>query len=224
MVPAYRLQRADGTTPAGPTRSCGCTRTLGDLTGRHFGRLVVTCEMPPEKKAGRMWRCLCDCGNEVAVSSTSLINGYVRSCGCLRRESIASKAQDGAKAAHTKEANEKRSMTVFGKPGSEARKSLGIKLRNELERSGVIKDHANIAIIAAESPSANNPYRGVCWNNAKNSWMAYCQVKGIKWRKTGFKTPEEAKRARDKKQSELLELTGLEEAIRRRKNRNVRSC
>ena len=30
-----------------------------------------------------MWRCKCDCGNEVIVRSASLVTGVTKSCGCL---------------------------------------------------------------------------------------------------------------------------------------------
>ena len=31
-----------------------------------------------------MWRCKCDCGKEVIVQSSNLINGNTKSCGCLK--------------------------------------------------------------------------------------------------------------------------------------------
>jgi hypothetical protein len=33
-----------------------------------------------------VWRCICICGNERAVSAVHLRNGHTTSCGCLRRE------------------------------------------------------------------------------------------------------------------------------------------
>lgn len=58
-----------------------------DLTGQTFGRLTVT--GPSEKPTlhnGKLWRCLCACGNEKVLSSGHLRSGNTRSCGCLRRE------------------------------------------------------------------------------------------------------------------------------------------
>lgn len=34
-----------------------------------------------------MWKCICDCGNTVDVSTTSLNAGHKKSCGCLNTES-----------------------------------------------------------------------------------------------------------------------------------------
>ena len=56
-----------------------------DLTGQRFGKLVVISE---EEKRGeaRMWKCKCDCGNDVVVMQRHLSSGHTKSCGCLRRE------------------------------------------------------------------------------------------------------------------------------------------
>lgn len=58
---------------------------LIDLTDKAFGRLHVICR---EENRGRqtMWRCRCDCGNEVTVAAAHLRNGHTKSCGCLLSE------------------------------------------------------------------------------------------------------------------------------------------
>lgn len=55
------------------------------LEGKKFGRLNVI-ECVGSKKNRRMWRCSCDCGNEVIVSASSLVGGMTKSCGCLARD------------------------------------------------------------------------------------------------------------------------------------------
>jgi hypothetical protein len=59
-----------------------------DLTNKRFGRLVVLNKTDKrDNRRGLIWNCKCDCGNTKNISSGTLTNGYVRSCGCLRRES-----------------------------------------------------------------------------------------------------------------------------------------
>lgn len=76
---------------SGATQSCGCSKSVGprkiDLTGRKFGRLTVVEENGRARKKRVIWRCKCDCGNEVDVLSAELTAGDTRSCGCIRRES-----------------------------------------------------------------------------------------------------------------------------------------
>ena len=61
-----------------------------DLTGHRFGRLIVIREYGRSKYGKIMWLCRCDCGGEVVVTSCDLCSGRTQSCGCLRREQIAS--------------------------------------------------------------------------------------------------------------------------------------
>ena len=64
--------------------------TKKDLTGHRFGRLVVIREYGRSKDGQITWLCRCDCGAEVVVTSGNLRSGGTKSCGCLRRERIAS--------------------------------------------------------------------------------------------------------------------------------------
>lgn len=40
----------------------------------------------------RMYRCLCDCGEETIVRGTLLRNGQTKSCGCLANRGSATRA------------------------------------------------------------------------------------------------------------------------------------
>jgi hypothetical protein len=67
---------------------------LMDLTGKKFGRLLVTGYHGPHvmpSAVGHQWKCVCDCGNKVVVLGGGLRSG-TRSCGCLQRE-LTSKAK-----------------------------------------------------------------------------------------------------------------------------------
>ena len=74
----------------GKSRDCGCTRKnklrdkVKDLTGQKFGKLTVIEMLDDRNKYGRiMYRCACDCGNNINVLGNSLTMGHTLSCGCL---------------------------------------------------------------------------------------------------------------------------------------------
>lgn len=75
------------TLQRGTVLDCGCESRVKpgqkDLTGVRFGKLV--CVEPTAKRqyGCAVWRCVCDCGNTVLVSTHQLTAGYVKSCGCL---------------------------------------------------------------------------------------------------------------------------------------------
>ena len=56
-----------------------------DLTGQRFGRLTVV-ERIGTKNRQSLWKCKCDCKNEVTVLAYNLKNGRTTSCGCFRKE------------------------------------------------------------------------------------------------------------------------------------------
>lgn len=66
-------------------KSCGCTSTLGDLTGMRFARLVVVGAAEP-MSGGRAWECRCDCGSTKVIRGTSLVSSHTKSCGCFLHE------------------------------------------------------------------------------------------------------------------------------------------
>ncbi len=63
-----------------------------DLTGRVFGRLTVIkrdkTKITPNGTYKTMWECKCDCDTFTIVSSESLRNGLVVSCGCYNKEVV----------------------------------------------------------------------------------------------------------------------------------------
>ena len=65
-----------------PSKNCGRGE---DLTGRTFGRLVVTGRVLTDRRHTR-WACECSCGNTSVVRTHVLLDGTTRSCGCLARE------------------------------------------------------------------------------------------------------------------------------------------
>ena len=61
-----------------------------DITGQKFGRLTVVCRaenhIQPNGISSIMWKCKCDCNNEIITSGISLRKGRTKSCGCLHKE------------------------------------------------------------------------------------------------------------------------------------------
>lgn len=64
-----------------------------NMTGERFGRLTVLSFDHVSSHRERYWKCLCDCGNEVVVRTSHLINGHSTSCGCshFNRETLPKK-------------------------------------------------------------------------------------------------------------------------------------
>lgn len=57
-----------------------------DLHGKIFGRLTVV-SFEGTRKYHAVWKCLCECGNEVYCLGTNLTrHNHTRSCGCLHKE------------------------------------------------------------------------------------------------------------------------------------------
>lgn len=54
-----------------------------DILGERFNRLLVIGETEERRSGAVVWRCLCDCGNETLVPSSSLVKLKTQSCGCL---------------------------------------------------------------------------------------------------------------------------------------------
>lgn len=65
----------------GGSQSCGCAAFL-DIQGRVFGRLTALERHSQTPRGVWKWRCICQCGKESIVRSSSLSKGYTVSCGC----------------------------------------------------------------------------------------------------------------------------------------------
>lgn len=77
---------------SGNKKSCGCLKRSNgtyrflDITGEKFGRLTAIEPTDRRIDGSVVWRCACDCGKETEVSCNNLVQGSVRSCGCLKTE------------------------------------------------------------------------------------------------------------------------------------------
>lgn len=99
------IVRSFHSVSSGNTSSCGCLSndlrnvTKYNLIGEKFGTLTVTAYAGINKHSGTDYLCLCDCGKYTIVSRNSLIEGAVKTCGCVKSigESNIQKILDDAK-------------------------------------------------------------------------------------------------------------------------------
>lgn len=61
-------------------------KTLHDVTGEKFGKLTAIEYVGKASNNATLWRCQCDCGNEVVARLTNLRTGNTTSCGCVREK------------------------------------------------------------------------------------------------------------------------------------------
>lgn len=54
-----------------------------NMVGQHFGRLEAIERLGNYKSKKTYYRCTCQCGNEKIVSSSNLVTGHTKSCGCI---------------------------------------------------------------------------------------------------------------------------------------------
>ncbi len=78
------------------TQSCGCIvkeriklvgqQAAKDLTNKRFHKLIALYPLEKRQNGKILWHCKCDCGKEIDVASSSLINENTKSCGCIKKE------------------------------------------------------------------------------------------------------------------------------------------
>jgi group I intron endonuclease len=61
--------------------------------GKRFGRLIIIMQEGRSKDRGLLYRCLCNCGNEVIVRGKNLRSGITRSCGCYQKDVVSALAK-----------------------------------------------------------------------------------------------------------------------------------
>ena len=86
-----------------------------DLTGLRIGKLTVLEPTDQRIRSAVVWRCRCDCGNEILVESRRLKPGVVYSCGCeLSPDEAVRERKDLTGLRFGK-------LTVLGKSGNKAK-------------------------------------------------------------------------------------------------------
>lgn len=67
------------------------------LYGMKFGKLTAIEPVRVGNEKRLRWKCLCDCGKEVIVSSYNLKSGHTKSCGCLISDILTERNKANAK-------------------------------------------------------------------------------------------------------------------------------
>ncbi|MGM0124880.1 hypothetical protein IGI37_002274 [Enterococcus sp. AZ194] len=57
-----------------------------DIIGKRFNRLTVIEATHERKWGGILYKCICDCGNELLVAGADLNRKNTQSCGCLQKD------------------------------------------------------------------------------------------------------------------------------------------
>lgn len=63
-----------------------------DMAGQRFSRLTVLRMIGLSDSGECRWSAVCDCGETTIASGRNLPRGLVKSCGCLRKETIVSRS------------------------------------------------------------------------------------------------------------------------------------
>lgn len=90
------------------------SKHIKNKIGETYGRLTVLSFDHVNDRRQAVWLCECSCGNKTFVEGTKLASERVRSCGCLKRETLSlnGKARIGSK--NPNWGKRKRSLTNRG--------------------------------------------------------------------------------------------------------------
>lgn len=70
--------------PGEPKKAIAKGKAYKNIIGQRFGRLVVLSKTDKRKRDSPLFLCQCDCGKTTLQTRPMLLNGIVKSCGCLR--------------------------------------------------------------------------------------------------------------------------------------------
>lgn len=89
IVQAHNLQ-------TGNSKSCGCylfSPRFRDVAGQKYGRLTGLERLPPDGTRKTKWKWQCECGTIVVRPIHGVVQGRIRSCGCLLKDHFALRLQ-----------------------------------------------------------------------------------------------------------------------------------
>ena len=95
-----------------------------DLTGKRFGKLFVLAETNNRADEGSIvWKCKCDCGNIIEISSKRLVNGLAISCGCYQKE----RQKYSMKKLHNRQFKENTNIDLISKKQANSNSQSGVR-------------------------------------------------------------------------------------------------
>ncbi|MBQ6539782.1 MAG: transcriptional regulator [Oscillospiraceae bacterium] len=218
LLEAYKIT-------SGATKSCGCGRKgqrAKDLTGMRFGRLTALERLEEKSGSCYLWRCRCDCGNEVSATSNNLLKGNTTSCGCAKKEALKNNAADikGRRFGMLTALRplDKRSggsvlWDCLCECGNHSEVPLTALVSGNTKSCGCLKtvheqpplhyiDGTCVELVLSDKIRSDNTSgcTGVYWR--RNKWVAKIQYKGIIYSLGSFSKIEDAIKAR--KDAEVL--------------------
>lgn len=205
---------------SGKVTDCGCVKKekyKRNIEGQRFGNLVaLACTGKKTDRGYYIWRCRCDCGNEIEVSTNSLKQGIRFSCGCAKHD--AASGIIGEKYGN---------ITIIGIDQRSKTYSVA-KCRCDCGRefyakkyevqSGIIKDcgcsrridYPEVEAERLEYPpqgripkSSTSGFKGVVYNSRRDKWTARIMYKGTNYFLGEYSDLTDAVNARAAKEMEI---------------------
>lgn len=203
-----------------------------DLAGKRYGDLEVIEMAGRTKKGAVKWRCLCHrCGKEVEIEGHRIVDKRNQKvdCGCLYKEKRADLSGkkigvlDVIEYKRTSENGDRLYLcrchlcggekilpasTIRAKLASCGCRQYDKERMAEISKLGIAEtviDGVNVPHVFRQQANRNSSsgIRGVT-KIKDGMYRASCQVHGERWIREGFKTAEDAKKARKEKQEELI--------------------
>ncbi len=95
-----------------------------NLIGKRFGKLLVLEETDKRADKGSIvWKCKCDCGNIVEISSKRLVSRINVSCGCYQKE----RQKYSMTKLHNKQLIDNTNIDLINKKQANANSKTGIR-------------------------------------------------------------------------------------------------
>lgn len=197
-------------------KDCGCSsrERKADLSGQDFGFLHVLERAGSSKSGDALYKCRCSlCGSETLIPACSLRSGQ-KSCGCYinyeaRREAAIKGGAQKSNPCVTEKWRE--TMKRTGKYDE-----LSIRINKERQEKIHVQG-TNIPAVKRKEPCANNKsgYRGVymLMRRGKRKFKGRVQIQGEVRYTREFSNAEEAKKARDQLQEEMIREHNLTDLI-----------